>query len=117
MDINRFALFSLAISDRWFKGINLSVLRVMITLTSSISWLSKSCTFLAIDKAIFFSSEYAPWAPGSLPPWPASITMVLNLKDGLGGCPKQETDRNKNKALTKIFNPGLILVIDKLRAN
>ena len=76
MEIKRSAFALLAMSARLSNGTNMSDLRVYMTFTSgqfcSTSWPN----FLATDKLMFFSLEKRPMAPGSFPPWPASMTKT-----------------------------------------
>ena len=55
IDMNRSALFLLAISARSFKGMNLSVVLVYITFTSGYAAFILFPTCLAIDRVRFFS--------------------------------------------------------------
>ena len=93
-EMNKSALFRLAILARSCNGMNTSVLRVYITLTSP----QLLSTYLPKAKATFrlmsFSREYAPNAPVSWPPCPASITRTNLLPAQIA----VSTDKNNNAA-------------------
>ncbi len=77
MEINRSAFWVLARAVRSSSGRNLSDFLVRMASNFSFS-LSFFCSFLAIARATSFSrTPVGPTAPGSLPPWPGSITTFF----------------------------------------
>ncbi len=76
----------LAISVRFPSSINLSLSLVIIILTSLSLRFSSSLSILDSFRFITFSRIFPfPIAPGSFPPWPASIT--INFIASLEVCP------------------------------
>ncbi len=115
MEIKRSPLLAFAKSARAFNSGYVSVFLVYNIFLSGNSSSSFLPSFSAISRQISFSKEKSPRAPLSLPPWPASIMIVLKrsfcLRLWMLEAVKTDTASNAIKKVAgSFFNHSIVIV-------